>query len=194
MNILSLLRKDEEILIRYETYKSSENIFYEGDECLYVAVVLEGSVKISSYSRQGNETVFNTIRKDQMFGNNLLFSSSPFYKGDVTAMENVKIALIKKEDLIDILKNNDEFLLEYLKIQSNFGKELNSKIKLLSNTSAKDRLLYYLEDNGGTVHYLSITSLARELNLERETLSRTISSLTKKGIISHTDKTLKVRP
>ena len=183
MNILKYLDKEEKKLLKTVSYKADETVFRENDECFAIGIVLKGNVKIVSYSHLGNEIVFNTVNENGIFGNNLLFSSSPYYKGDVETLSDTVIAYLHKNDLLSIFRRNESFLTAYLEIQADFGKALNSKIKLLSLASAKERLLYLLEDNDGTVRYGSITSLAGELNLERETLSRTVSSLVKEGRI-----------
>ena len=190
MNILSLLSKKEEKYLNIKEYTPNTTIFKEGDECFNVGIIIEGSIKIVSYSLLGNELIFNVLYKDQIFGNNLLFSSLPFYKGNVITTSNTTIAYINKNDLLKILKNNTDFLEEYLKIQSDFGKELNSKIKLLSFNNAKERLLFFLEENNGSYEFKTISSLAKELNLERESLSRTITKLIKEKIIYRDGKLL----
>ncbi len=109
------------------------------------------------------------------------------------ATDDCEIAYISKEALLEIFRNNRAFLLAYLKIQADFGMSLNSRIKMLSLASAKERLLYYLEDHGGAVRYDTVTSLAKELGLERETLSRTITALINDGSITKGSNTLKLR-
>ncbi|MBR3227796.1 MAG: Crp/Fnr family transcriptional regulator [Erysipelotrichaceae bacterium] len=194
MNVLSLLTKDEEKYVRYVSYEARETIFHEDDECRSIGIVVEGSVSIKTWSLLGNEIIFNTLKSGQAFGNNLIFSSSPFYKGDVVTLTKTQIAFIEKEDLLDLLKKNNGFLLYYLERQSDMSKALNSKIRLLSLGSARERLLYLLEDNDGSYRYTTITALAAELNLERETLSRTISSLVEERLIIRDGKTIKIRP
>jgi len=118
-----------------------------------------------------------------MFGNNLIFSDEPSYKGDVIALKDSTIVLIKKENLETILRSNKEFLVSYLNIQSNFGKKLNSTIKMLSFSSAEERFLFYLHENKGTINYHSVADLADILHLKRETLSRLLTNLEKENVI-----------
>lgn len=182
--IFDLLTQKEKEMCQIINLKKDEIIFYEGDTCHEVGIVLLGVIAISSYSYQGIEMVYNTILPPHLFGNNLIFSSDPLYKGNVISKTNSKIVLIKKEILISLLQNNESFLLEYLKEQSNFGKTLNNKIKILSFYHARDRFLYYLSSHDNHIKYLSITSLASELALSREALSRLISELIKENIIT----------
>ena len=182
-NILSLLSKEERKLLRVEHFAKNQTIFKEGEECMGIAILIEGKVQIVSYSFSGKEVVFNTIDKNQIFGNNLLFSSDPTYKGNVISILKSTIVFINKENLISLLSSNQRFLKEYLKIQSDFGKHLNSTIKLFSIDSASERFSYYLYIHKGEIEYKSITALANELNLKRETLSRLISKLEKENVI-----------
>ncbi len=182
-NVLDLLSKEETKEVIYHHFKREEIIFLEESVCESIGIVIEGQIDIVSYSFSGQEIIYNSLQKGDIFGNNLVFSDSPKYRGNVVAKEKSTIAFIKKESLVSILQNNKEFLLEYLKIQSNFGKTLNGKIKLLSFGNALDRFNYFLFANNGRVEYKSITSLAKTLYLERETLSRLISKLEKEGAI-----------
>lgn len=182
-NILSLLTKDEQQLLEIKSANRGEYLFREGELCSKIAIVVSGGVKIASTHYSGNEVVFNVLEKGEMFGNNLIFSDKPIYKGDVIALKDSTIVLIKKEHLEKILQSNKQFLISYLNIQSNFGKKLNSTIKMLSMSSAEDRFLFYLHENKDEISYRTITDLADILNIKRETLSRLLTKLEKENAI-----------
>ena len=182
-NILQTLSKSEQQFLEVKSLNRGEFLFREGQLCNQVAIVVSGQVKISSMNYSGSEVVFNVLEKDEMFGNNLIFSDNPTYKGDVIALKDSVIVLIKKENLEYLLQSNREFLLVYLNIQSNFGKKLNSTIKMLSFSSAEERFLFYLHENKGEISYHTITELADILHLKRETLSRVLTKLEKENAI-----------
>ena len=73
---------------------------------------------------------------------------------------------------------------KYLSLIGDSSKKLNEKNKILSFDKAKDRILYYLYKNNNCIKFTTITDLASELNLKRETLSRTLSKLVKEKEIS----------
>ena len=181
--------------IRFDEIHANKNetLFFEGDECKYVAIILSGKISIISYFSDGKEIIYNVLGKGEMFGNNLIFSSEPYYRGDVVATEESDIAYISKDELIKALSNDSELLEQYLKQQSDFSKTLNFKIKLLTIDSAKDRLVYYLTFNKGTITYKSVTKLAKELYLSRETLSRTMYKLADSGEIIIKDKKITLK-
>ena len=183
-NILSTLTKEQQMLLEIKTLNKGYVLFREGQTCDRIAIVVSGQVKISSIHYSGNELIFNIIEKGEMFGNNLIFSDDPRYKGDVITLKDSTIVLIQKSHLENILQSNKDFLIQYLNIQSNFGKKLNSTIKMLSFTSAEERFKYYLKSNNNVINFHTISDLADILHLKRETLSRLISKLEKENAIT----------
>lgn len=190
--IYDLLTKEEKERCKIITLKKDEILFIEGDTCHEIGIIKKGVISISSYSYQGIEMNYNTLLEGQIFGNNLLFSSEPYYKGNVISKTKSEIILIGKEDLVRILQNNESFLKEYLHIQSDFGKSLNNKIKTLSFYKARDRFLYYLSSHNNVIRFISISELANELNMSREVLSRLITSLKNEGIIIKNNHHIKI--
>lgn len=185
-NILKSLYNDESNLIKYINIKKNEILFEEDSICNNIGIVIDGRLSINSYSYNGKEIIYSLIDENELFGHNLLFSSSPLYKGNVIALKDSKIALISKDSLIYLLQNNKSFLYQYLEILNNNAKSLNSKLKLLSFDNAIDRLLYFLYQNNNEITINSITELANRLFLRRESLSRCISRLKKENIINVT--------
>lgn len=188
-NILQLIKRHEQ-KIEKRSYKKGESVFFEGDECKSIGIIESGEISIKSYFSNGKEVIYNVLQKGQMFGNNLIFSSNPHYRGDVISEQDSTIFFINKESLLTILQNDIDFLKVYLAEQSDFSKTLNFKIKLLTISSANDRFVYYLTINKNVIKYKSITKLANELYLTRETLSRTIKKLKYNKIITVNKKTI----
>ena len=181
--LLQVLTKKEHKLVKgYQVTKNSV-INHEGDLCENVGVIISGKVDIVSYSFQGKEQILNSLKAGDIFGNNLIFSSEPIYRGDVIAKEKCVIAFINKENLLYLLQNNQEFLTLYLKAQSDFGKSLNARIQLLSFTNAEERLVYYASKNDNVITFKNVTTLATQIGIQRETLSRLLTSLVKRHLI-----------
>jgi len=175
MKILDTLAKEEQKHLIHRNLEKGKTLFYEGDTCTSVSLVITGQIVIRSFTFSGKEIIYNTISENQMFGNNLIFSKNPFYKGDVVATKSCEIIQILRDDLIKLLQCNKQFLLAYLEIQSDFGKSLNNQLKILSCPTANERLEMLFYQNNGEISYSTISSLAAKLGLERETLSRLIS-------------------
>lgn len=190
-NIVQVLSKYPQY-IEKRSFNAGKTIFLENDTCQSVGIVKSGEISIKSYFANGKEVTYNVLLEGQMFGNNLIFSSNPRYRGDVISQKESEIWFLSKENLLKILKEDEEFLVLYLTQQSDFSKTLNLKIKLLTISGAEDRLLYYLTFNKNKIIYKSVTKLANELYLTRESLSRTITKLVKNKKIKKSGKTLEL--
>ena len=181
--LLQVLNKKEHKLVNgYQVTKNSI-IAHEGDVCENIGVIVSGKIDIVSYAFKGKEMLLNSLKAGDIFGNNLIFSSDPIYRGDVIAKEKCVIAFVNKENLIFLLQNNQDFLKLYLQAQSDFGKSLNARIQLLSFTNAEERLFYYASKNDNVIIFKNVTALAAQIGIQRETLSRLLTSLVNRHLI-----------
>lgn len=182
-NLLNYLSQTEIKKLKMMEVKKGETIFFEHERCDYIGLIKKGEIRIISFLEDGREIVYNILRNGEMFGNNLIFSSDQRYRGDVIAYKDSKIFLITKDQMINLLKDNQEFLEAYLANQAENGKALNLKIKLLTFNNIEDRFLYYLQINKFKLRFKSITDLAKTLFVSREALSRLIHRLEKEDVI-----------
>ena len=181
--LLQVLSKKEHKLVNgYQVTKNSI-IAHEGDACENIGIIVSGKIDIVSYAFKGKEMLLNSLKAGDIFGNNLIFSSDPVYRGDVIAKEKCVIAFINKENLVFLLQNNQDFLKLYLQAQSDFGKSLNARIQLLSFTNAEERLFYYASKNDNVIIFKNVTGLAAQIGIQRETLSRLLTSLVNRHLI-----------
>lgn len=192
MNFIDLLTEKEKEKLKIVSLNKGQILFAENESCTSIGIVISGVIGISSFSYNGNEIVYNILGPNEIFGNNLIFSSKTQYKGNVLAKTQAKVALIDKNQLLSILQNNIRFLENYLEYQSKFTIELNTKIKLLSFDNAEERFLYFLYENGNEIRYKTVTDLAAILFLKRETLSRLISRLEHSKTIVRNKNTIKL--
>lgn len=181
--LLNVLNKKEHQMVKGYQIAKGNIIFHEGDACESIGIIISGKVDIASYSFQGKEMLINSLKAGEIFGNNLLFSSSPIYKGDVIAKEKSVVAFINRENLVYLLQNNQEFLELYLQAQSDKAKSLTARIQLLSFPNAEERLFYHASKNHNVIEYKNVTTLAATLGVQRETLSRLLTSLVERHLI-----------
>ena len=176
-----------EILKQYKIYKysSKEVIFNQGSPCSKVGFVLDGEIKISHVTYQDKEETISLIKKNQWFGNMLLFLDNANYLGDVIALRQSEIIFLNKDELINLLKTNTVFLNYYLKEMSIMAFNTKQQNKLLSHKNIKDRIMYSLKEKAinNKVQVSSITNYALELSVPRESLSRILKQLQDENLI-----------
>lgn len=158
-------------------YRKDEIIFLENDSCNEIGIIIKGKVKISSYTYKGNEILFNILQENKIFGQSLIFSSSPFYKGNIICEKDCKIAYLTKNDFINTLTNNNLYE-TFLTILSNNILNEKEKNRVLSFNNIEDRILYllYIHEE---ISFNSVTELAKRLSTSRECMSKTLSKLIK---------------
>ena len=183
MKLIDTIQDSERVLLRQRIYHKGDFIARENDRCEGIFIINKGKIKISSYSLGGKEIIYNMLSQDDVFGNNLVFSSSPYYRGNVIAETEVSLSYIYNKDIEHLFQTNLEFVRCYLQIQSDFGKTLNAKLKLLSFPLAEERIFFLLESSNGEIEYNTMTDLANLLFLTREVTSRTVHRLAKENKI-----------
>lgn len=189
MNLLDYLSKEELKLFKTSTYKKEDIIFYENDKCNYSFIILEGEIKIVSYSLNGDENIISIHKKNDIFANALIFSSNPYFLGDIICNTNSKILSISKSNLIKILQSNKQFLINYINVISEKTINLNIRTKLLGHKNIRSRIIYYFEIN----HYKiqkNISKISKELILPRPSVSREIHKMINENIITEEKKYL----
>jgi hypothetical protein len=119
-------------------------------------------------------------------------------------------ALLKKYKL-DVIRNipgidgagriveggviQDKDLLEaYISIISNESFNIKQQVKLLSHKNALDRVIFYLDliSKNNICIIDSVSSLAKEVNLPRETVSRILSKLEKEKYLIKEKNTIRI--
>lgn len=171
---------------------SKKILFKENEICKKVGIILSGELNIVSYSFKGNEIAYAKLKSGDIFGDHLIFSTNPRYKGNVIARTKSTIGFITKDNFIKLLSSNPSLLEEYLKKEAENTLNLNNQIKILSFDNALEKLMFYLSINDNEIKYQSVSSLARTLNLRRETLSRLLSELIRKKVIYKDDYIIKL--
>lgn len=166
------------------SYKKGNVIFHEGDICQQVGQLISGQLLIRSYLVDGQEIIYLRLMPGDFFGHNLIFSNDKHYRGDIVAATDAEVLFFDKTVFIKKIQTDEHFLNIYLEKQVNELKELHHKHRLLTISKLKERFLYLLAYQGGELESDSVGTLAKELAVSRESLSRLLSKLDKDGLIN----------
>lgn len=169
-------------------YKFNEVIFNEHDICESIGFIIKGKIKISTYSNEGTEIPINLLKENECFGDLLLFSSEPLYYGTAIALVNTTICYLTKQQIIELMQTNTQFLTTFLNTITNKGVELKQKNKLFAHKNIEDRITFYLYNYQSKhcdhcVYYKSITDIANFLSIPRPSLSRSLHKMEREGKI-----------
>jgi len=168
-------------------------VVHEGEpgEALYI--ILEGSVKISSYSADGREVVLSLLSKGSFFGEMALLDKQP-RSATVTTMEDSRFAQVRRAELEPLLLKQPGIALKLLAEVVARLRRTSRVLERISSMDVPHRLYAYLtdhchrfgqreDDDWFTTVLPTHQLLADQLSTSRETVSRAISALKKEGIL-----------
>lgn len=175
-------------LYRVRIYKKGDVLFHDGDNCTEVGFLETGSVSIVTNTYGDNEYEINHITDNGFFGTYLFFGDIHKYLGTAVAKKQSKVICFNKQNLMKAMENK-AFLTNYLSLISNSYLRLQQKVKVLSQRSIKEKILFILYQNyqfNNTRTYVikSKELLANYLNVTRPSLSRALIELQNDNIIS----------
>ncbi len=176
------------------TYHKGDTIFYEGDECDYLAYVEEGTIIAKQSFSDGHDSIVRIINAHEYIGINLMYSSLPKYKASFYADCDVKISMYSFNDLLMLMKASTTILKNFLKAISDSAISLSDHIKLLTHKTIRGKICYLLYNEYLKTGKLSFkiettkTDLAALLNIERPSLSYEMKKLQDEGIIENKNK------
>jgi len=156
-------------------------------------VILNGEVKVSTYSIDGREVVLALLGKGSFFGEMSLLDEEP-RSANVTTMQDCKFANIRRSDLVPLLLEQPLISLKLLTETASRLRKTSGMLKRVSSMDVPHRLYTYLVDhchhfsqqdpNGWYATVLPTHQLlADQLSTSRETISRAISQLKRDGIL-----------
>jgi CRP/FNR family transcriptional regulator len=169
-----------------------ECIVAENERVKGLYVVLEGRVKLSKTSVEGREQTLFIFEAGEPFCMSAAMEGEGF-PADAVALTDGKVLMLSCEDFADLARRMPDLAVRMLAVLSG---RLNQAMRLIGTLARKDmsgRLAVYLlsittQDEDGTaiaVPPLTQRELAKLLSTTPETLSRTITSLTQRGLINH---------
>lgn len=173
-------------------YKRGEIVFNSGDLCNEIGFVEEGLLSIKTHTYTNDEYEISSLKENTCFGMFLLFSDDPHYLGTCIALKQTTVYIFSKDNLLKALQDSS-FLTNYLHLSSNLAKANQQKIKILSQKTIENKILFLLfsnyQENGSYILKIkSKEALANYLCITRPSLSRELIRLKNLNIINYSKK------
>src|SRR3712207_2024038 len=174
-----------------------------GEEINKFGIVLEGEVTILKENSEGNRVIISVIKKGDLFGEMLVFSSRKIWPVTVMVQNSCKVLFLTNSDLIarcgKMCPWHNALLQNFIKIISDKALILNKKVDYLSIKSIRGKIATYLleqyENNpsNNIILPLNRNELADFLNVSRPSMSREMSGMRDEGIIDFYLSTFRIK-
>jgi CRP/FNR family transcriptional regulator, cyclic AMP receptor protein len=194
--IFSVVMINPEILIKYGAkaigLKKNQVLFHEGDEANFYYEVDEGSIKLVTYSEEGQEFIQSIFNDGDSFGEPPLFCRFNYPSSAIALTETV-VWKLSRDNFFRLLQENfdihielDRVLCQRLKYKSMLLSEIsfydpehriNSLLKYLKESNSNSNPI---DENGYQVP-LTRQQLADMSGLRVETVIRTVKKMEENG-------------
>lgn len=167
-------------------FKKGDLVARQGDPVNTLYILTKGSVKTEMITRSGSTLSIEIIKAPNPLASAFLFAEDNRFPVDVTALENVEIVLIPKQNVLKQLAGNEKFLQAYMSFNSGRTHFLSERIKLLSLKTIKGKLAYYILERSRNNHFtmdMNQTELSEYFGVARPSLARSLAEMSEDGII-----------
>ncbi len=169
-----------------EAFGRGEMIFPEGAECRGMYIVARGTVKVYKIGPDGREHVLHVAEPGDIFGEAALFLGQG-YPAYAAAVRNSSLVLLRRTAFVELLRSDPELCFKLLGAMSIWAHRLVSKLEMITLRDAGERLASYMLGRAGESGEFELTvpksTLAAELDIASETLSRLFSRFEAQGAI-----------
>jgi len=179
-----------------KAYSADEILHFDGDECKYMEIILNGEVDVERIDEKGNLMTVATFSMGDCLGANLIFSSNPYYPMTVSAKSDVVMMCLTGDKVFDLCKGNGDFLQIFMRVISDHTIVLGAKIKHYVNRTIRESVTAYLlhETHRQKSQTIRLTSskkvLAERMGIQRTSLSRELQKMKKEGMIEFDAETI----
>ncbi|HEY9628775.1 MAG: Crp/Fnr family transcriptional regulator [Oscillatoriophycideae cyanobacterium NC_groundwater_1537_Pr4_S-0.65um_50_18] len=166
-------------------------ILLENDWGSSVYFILEGWVKIRTYNLDGKEITLNVLGKGELFGEMAPLDEVPRSTDVITLVPTV-IGNMPSNDFVQLLNTEPTAGIRLAQLMARRLRQVNRRLRLRESDSVSrvaDILLFLAEgqgkpgDQGIEIPNLPHRELSSLSGLARETVTRVLSKLEKKGLI-----------
>jgi CRP/FNR family transcriptional regulator, cyclic AMP receptor protein len=186
------LEKISKLGIR-KSFKKDSVVLFEHETGTALFVIVDGKVKVSRVSDDGKEVILTILGESDFFGEMAILDGLS-RSANVTAMEDSELFIIQRSEFLELLNVHPEVSIALLQELTQRLRSADMKIKSLSLKDAEGKvatvILQLADDVGkikqGTVEIEKLPfqhDLANMAGTSRETISRTLHTFAKKGLV-----------
>ncbi|MEN8186379.1 MAG: Crp/Fnr family transcriptional regulator [Bacteroidota bacterium] len=180
--------------------KRGEVIFSEGASLKGIYCLRNGKCKLTKLAPNGKEQIVRFIKKGELVGHRSVISNSVAHL-TVTALEEMDVCFIPKQEVLELFRSNSDFSMEITKSLAEDLDEANASIANMAQKNVRERLaesLLFFERIFGTDNegYISVTltreEIANAIGTATESTIRLLSEFKKEGFITLAGKKIRL--
>lgn len=190
-------------LMREKTVARGTAIFHQNDHGGGLYLILAGSVKISRTARDGRDITVAVLHQGNFFGEMSLLDGQP-RSATATAAESTRLLVLDREHFQRYVLTQARIMAKLLRELSKRLRAADQTIENLALSSVHDRLVCLIGHLGRHHPIVNGTGfierapthqeIAEMVGSSRETVTRTLASMEKEGLIVNNNKRITLLP
>jgi len=184
-------------------YMKDQMILLADEEGDTLFIIIQGKVKVTSFSENGKEVIFSILNEGDFFGDMSLLDGKP-RSASVIAIEESELCLLRREEFNHLIEKHPGIALKLLKELTSRLRKADERIESLALLDVSGRiagiLLQFAEESGkrlpdGGVIIRSRPThqeLANMVGTTRETVTRILNQMEQKNYIVMSGKSVTI--
>jgi CRP/FNR family transcriptional regulator/CRP/FNR family cyclic AMP-dependent transcriptional regulator len=202
-----LEEKEIDILLKAaekKKYRKNKVIFFEDEFGDVFFLIISGKIKVTKISLDGHEIILSILKEGDFFGEMSLLDNEP-RSATAIALDDSELIVLKQENFLTILYENKILLRKLLSVLSQRLRKADKKIADLALLKVQGRVAQLildlakkegiaLDDGSISISVPSKKEIAGMVGASRETVSRSVNELKRKGYINQIKRKLIINP
>ncbi len=199
--------KEIDILLKAaekKKYRKNKVIFFEDEFGDVFFLIISGKIKVTKISPDGHEIILSILKEGDFFGEMSLLDNEP-RSATAIALDDSELIVLKQKNFLSILYENKVLLRKLLSVLSQRLRKADKKIGDLALLKVQGRVAQLildlakkegisLDDGSISISVPSKKEIAGMVGASRETVSRSVNELKRKGYINQVKRKLIINP
>ena len=170
-------------------YSRGDLIAGSGEQYNSLLIVVQGAVVGELIDFEGRVLRIEELKAPETVASAFIFGQNNELPVNVTALADTKVLSIHRDELLNLFRENDRILHNYLDIMANRAQMLSKKLKLLSLHTIKGKIAHYLldlskkQDSGVLTLPNTQSEIADIFGTTRPSIGRAFRDMHNEGII-----------
>ncbi|NJK56691.1 MAG: Crp/Fnr family transcriptional regulator [Pleurocapsa sp. SU_5_0] len=182
------------------SHPPNQVLLLENDWGGSVYFILEGWVKIRTYNFDGKEVTLNILGRGEIFGEMAAMDKMP-RSTDAISLTKTLIGRIPAEDFVNLINTEPMAGVQLVQLMAKRLRQVNRRLQLREASSISrvaDAILFLVEgqgtagDQGTEIPNLPHREISSLSGLARETVTRVLTKLEKKGLIERNADSMRI--
>lgn len=172
-----------------------EVLFYQDDLAEHAYAIDDGWISISRTDQKGNEMVLSNLSKGALFGELAIFDNEP-RSATATAITNVELVVIHRDNLLAMVKENPEQMGQILHHLSNRIREIDESVMVRAFAPQTARIYFALKKLWASTApnkknskvktvKVGVTQIARSAHVQEDEVLRILKKEKAKGNLEY---------